>query len=34
MRVGATDDFSLGDQPIIKVATVLATTLLIYCVGA
>jgi hypothetical protein len=30
LRIGFTDDFSLSDQPIVKVVTVLATTLFIY----
>jgi hypothetical protein len=30
LRIGFTGNFSLGNQPIVKVVTVLATTLLIY----
>jgi len=30
LRIGFTDNFSLGNQPIVKVVTVLVTTLLIY----
>jgi hypothetical protein len=31
---GFTDNFSLGNQPIVKVVTVFTTTLFKYCVSA
>ena len=34
LRIGFTDNFSLGNQPIVKVVTVFTTTLLKYFVSA